>query len=132
MKVQNEGKRRPSEHFDSSTSEPGGSKESRDRDPGETNLSKEVDHILAACKDPHDLDLLIRLATSAGGLITDRARKVACKSLGNLKCPYFPTLTAIEGRFCLATEAKSPSSPAQLAPGGIFHAIKTKIKSSLT
>ena len=131
MDMQNEDKCELSEGFDSSTSPLDISKKYQDRDRGDTELSHEVDSILAACEDPHDLDLLIRLATSTGGLINDEVRKVACKSLPELSRPHFPMLTPLEGRSCLATEAMSPSSPALLAPGGIFHPIKMKIKSSL-
>ena len=131
MDMQNEDKCELSEAFDSSTSPLDISKNFQDRDRGDTELSHEVDSILAACEDPHDLDLLIRLATSTGGLINDEVRRVACKFLPELSRPHFPMLTALEGRFCLATEAMCPSSPALLAPGGIFHAIKMKIKSSL-
>lgn len=132
METHNEDKRELSEQFDSSTSAVGTSKECQDRDPGETKLSHEVNRILAACEEPQDLDLLIRLATSTGGLINDEVRKVACKSLPDLRCPCLPKLIATEGRFCLATEARSPSPPALLALGGISQAIKMKIKSSLT
>ena len=131
MDMQNKAKCELSEAFDSSTSPPGTSKHIQDRDQGDTELSHEVHHILAACEDPHDLDLLIRLATSTGGLINDEVRKVACKSLPDVSRPHFPMLTALEGRFCLAAEAMSPSSPALLAHGGISHPIKMKIKSSL-
>ena len=132
MEMQNEDKCELSEHLDSSTSPLGISQDFPDRDHGDSELSHEVDSILAACEDPHDLDLLIRLATSTGGLINDTVRKVACKSLPELSRPHFPMLIDLEGRFCLVTEAKGPSSPALLAPGGIFHAIEMKIKSSLT
>lgn len=132
METQNEDKRELPVQLDSSTSAIGTSEESQDKDSGETDVSHEVKRILAACEEPFDLDLLIRLATSTGGLINDEVRKVACKSLVELKCPYFPRMTATEGHFCSATEAKSPSSPALLTPGGIFQAIKMKIRSSLT
>lgn len=131
MDMQNEDKCELSDRLDTSTSPLGISNHLPDRDHGETELSHEVGRILAACEDPHDLDLLIKLATSTGGLINDEVRKVACKSWPALSRPHFPLLTALEGRFCLATEAMSPSSPALLAPGGIFHAIKMKIKSNL-
>ena len=132
MEMRNEDKRELSEHLDSSTSALGIPKEFQDRDHEKTKLSHEVDRILAACEYPPNLDLLIGLATSTGGLINDEVRKVACKSLVELKCPYLPTLTATEGRYCLATEATSPSSPALLARGGICRVIKMKIKSNLT
>ena len=132
MDMQNEDKPGLSEPFDSSTSGLGISQQSPDRDHGERNTSHEVDRILAACKDPHDLDLLIQLATSTGGLINDELRKVACKSLTEPSRPYSSTLTALEGRSYLVTGATSPSSPALLAPGGIFQAIKMNIRSSLT
>ena len=133
METLNEDKCELSEQFDSTTSAVGTSKESQTRNSGKTKLSDEVNRILAACKQPNDLDLLIRLATSTGGgLINDEVRRIACKSLAELKCPYFPRLTATKGPFCLATEARSPSSPDLLAPGGIFRSIKMKIKSSLT
>ena len=132
MEMQNEDKRELSEEFDSSTSTLGISEESQDRDHGEIKLSHKVDRILVACDDPHDLDLLIRLATSPGGLINDEVRKAACKSFTELKRPYPPTLTATEGRCYWDTEARSRCSPALLAPGRIFHAIKMKIRSSLT
>ena len=132
MDPQNGDKRELSEQFDSSPSAIGTSKEFQHTHPGETKRSDEVNKILDACGEHHDLDLLIRLATSAGGLINDDVRKVACKSSPDLKCPYFPTLTASKGRFCLAIEARSPSPPALLAPGEIFQIIKMKIKSSLT
>ena len=131
MEMQNEDKCELSEGLDSSTSPLGIPKDFQDRDHGDTEQSHEVDCILAACEDPHDLDLLIRLATSTGGLINDEVRKVACKSLPELSRPHFPMLTALEGRSCLATEAMNPGSPALLAPGGIFHVIEMKIKSSL-
>ena len=131
MEMQNQDKSELSKAFDTSAPPLGLSKDSQDRDHGETELSHELDCILAACEDPHDLDLLIRLATSTGGLINDEVRKVACKSVPELSRPHFPMLTAPEGRSCLATEAMSPSSPALLAPGGIFHPIRMKIKSSL-
>ena len=132
MATQNEDKCELSGGLDTSTSPLGISKDLPDRDHGDTELSHEVGRILAACQDPHDLDLLINLATSTGGLINDEVRKVACKSLPELSRPHSPAmLTALKGRFCLATEAMSPSSPALLAPGGIFHVIKMKIKSSL-
>lgn len=127
MDTQYENKREPSEVSDSSTSAVGTSKEPRDRDPGQ-----KVDRILATCEKPRDLDLLIRQATSTGGLINDEVREIACKSLAHPKSPYFPRLTATQGLFCLATGVGTPSSPALLAPGGIFQAIKMKIKSSLT
>lgn len=132
MEAQNEANGELSEGFNSSNFALGTSKESQDRDCGETKQSHEVNRILAACEEPHDLDLLIRLASSTGGLINDEVRKAACRSLTELKCPYFPRLTATEGHCYLATEARSPSSPALLAPGRIFHVIKMKIKSSLT
>ena len=133
MEMRNENNPELSEPFDSSTSALGVSKQHQDRDQGEIKLSHQVHHILAACEDPHDLDLLITLATSTGGLINDKVRRVACKSFAELNRPdYLSTLTALEGPFCLATEARGPSSPALLAPGGIFHPIKMKIKSSLT
>lgn len=77
MESQNEDKRELSEHFDGSTPAVGTSKECQDKDPGEIKLSDEVNSILAACEEPQDLDLLIRLATSTGGLINDEVRKVA-------------------------------------------------------
>lgn len=133
METLNEDKPELPEQFDSSSaSAVGTSKECQDRDPGETKLSHEVNRILAACREPQDLDLLIRLATSTGGLINDETRKVACKFWGELKCPHVPRLTTTEGLFCLATGAKSPSSLALLAPGVIFQPIKMKTKSSLT
>ena len=132
MEMRNEDKRELSEHFDSSTSSLGIPKEFQDRDHEKTKLSHGVDRILAACEDPPNLDLLIGLATSTGGLINDEVRKVACKSLVELKCPYFSTLTATEGRCCLATEATSPSSATLLARGEICRVIKMKIKSNLT
>lgn len=87
MESQNEDKRELSEHFDGSTPAVGTSKECQDKDPGEIKLSDEVNSILAACEEPQDLDLLIRLATSTGGLINDEVRKVACKSLAELEMP---------------------------------------------
>ena len=131
MEMQNEDKCELSDGLDISTSPLGISKDLPDRDHGDTEMSHEIGRILAACEDPPDLDLLINLATSTGGLIKDEVRKVACKSLPELSRPHFPILTALEGRFCLATEAMSPGSPALLAPGGIFHVIKMKTKSSL-
>lgn len=101
MDTQNEGKRELSERFDSSTSPPGISTNSPDRDHGETKLAHKVDRILAACEDPHDLDHLIRLATSTDGLINDDVRKVACKSLAKMKRPDFLTLTATQGPLLL-------------------------------
>ena len=132
MDTQNEDKGELSEQCDTTSSAHATSKDFPDRDPRQTELLHKADRVLSACGEPHDLDLLIRLATSAGGLINDEVRKVACKSSAKLKCPYFPTLTATKGHFCLAMEAMSSSSPALLAPGGIFRAIKMKIKSSLT
>lgn len=76
MERRNEDKRELSEQSDSRTSAVGISKESQNRDAGESKLPHEVNRILAACEDPHDLDLLIRLATSTGGLINDEVRKV--------------------------------------------------------
>lgn len=78
METQNEDKRALSELFDSSPSAVGISKGT---DPGKINLSHDVNRILAACDEPQDLQLLIRLANSTGGLINDEVRKVACKSL---------------------------------------------------
>lgn len=101
MDTQNEHKRELSERFDSSTSPLGIAKNSPDRDHEETKLSHKVDRILAACEDPHDLDHLIRLATSTDGLINDEVRKVACKSLAHLKGPYSLRLTATEGPLLL-------------------------------
>lgn len=83
MDTQNEHKRELSERFNSSASPLSISSNSPDRDHGETMLSHSVDRILAACEDPHDLDHLIRLATSTDGLINDDIRKVACKSLAH-------------------------------------------------
>ena len=85
MEMQNEDKCELSKAFDSSTSPLGISKDFQDRDHGDTERSHEVDCILAACEDPHDLDLLIRLATSTGGLINDEVRKVACKSFARVE-----------------------------------------------
>lgn len=127
MDTQNEDKRELSEESDSSTSAVGTCKESQDRDP-----RQKVDRILAACEEPRDLDLLIRLATSTGGLINDGVRKIACRSLAEWEIPSFLRLTAVEGPFCLATQVETQSTPALLSPGRIFQAIKTKIKSSLT
>ena len=91
MESQNEDKRELSEDFDSSTSTLVVSKESLDRDRQETKLSHELHHILAACQHPHDLDLLITLATAPGGLSNDEVRKVACKSLpAPAEMPLFP------------------------------------------
>ena len=133
MNMQNDDRYKLSEQVDSSTSANAAvSKQSYDRDHEQTESSHEVNRILAACQDPHDLHLLIQLATSTGGLINDQVRKVACKSLVELKITFFPTLTATEGRYCLATDMKSPRPPALLPPGAIFHAIKMKIRSSLT
>ena len=132
MEMKPEDKRELSEHLNSSISGFATSKESQDRVPSETKLSYKVNLILAACEESDDLDLLVRLATSTGGLINDEVRKVACKSLTELKCPYSLTLTAAEGPFCLATEVRNPSSPTLLALGGVFQAIKMKIRSSLT
>ncbi|CAD6573545.1 MAG: hypothetical protein ASARMPREDX12_006110 [Alectoria sarmentosa] len=78
METLNEDKPELPERFDSSSVfAVGTSKGCQDRDPGETTLSHEVNRILAACREPQDLDLLIRLATSTGGLINDETRKVA-------------------------------------------------------
>ena len=132
MEMRNEDKHELSDQFGSSTSALGIPQEFQDRDHEKTKLSHKVDRILAACEDPPNLDLLIGLATSTGGLINDEVRKVACKSLVELRRPYFPTLTATEGPCCLATGATSPSSPALLARGGICRVIKMKIKSNLT
>lgn len=89
MERRNEDKRELSEQSDSRTSAVGISKESQNRDAGESKLPHEVNRILAACEDPHDLDLLIRLATSTGGLINDEVRKVVCKS-ARAEIPLFP------------------------------------------
>ena len=132
MEMQNEDKRELSEGADSSISALVIPKESQDRDHDETKPSDELDRMLAACQHPHDADILITLATAPGGLINDEVRKVACKSLSVLKSPDFPTLTALQGPFCLATEARGPNAPALLAPGCTSHAIGMKIKSSLT
>ncbi|KAM0797303.1 TBC1 domain family member 20 [Usnea florida] len=51
--------------------------QSQDRDPGKTYVSHQVNQILAACHKPHDVHLLIKLATSTGGLINDEVRKIA-------------------------------------------------------
>ena len=80
METLNEAKRELSDQCDSTISAVDTSKNAENRDPGETKLSDEVNRILAACEQPHDLDLLIRLATGAGGLINDQVRKIACKS----------------------------------------------------
>lgn len=88
MERLNEGKRELSDQFDSTISAVNTSKDSQDRDAGVTKRSDEINRILAACKQPHDLDLLIRLATSPGGLINDQVRKIACKSLEDLKDPW--------------------------------------------
>ena len=90
MEMHNEDKPERSEHFDGSTSAVATSQECQDRDPRETRLSNEVNRILAACEEPQDLDLLISLATSTGGLIKDEVRKVACKSSVELKWPLSP------------------------------------------
>ena len=37
-----------------------------------------VEDILAACKDPADLDTLVELATTKGGFVNDEVRQVAC------------------------------------------------------
>ncbi|CAF9911894.1 hypothetical protein IMSHALPRED_010623 [Imshaugia aleurites] len=74
---QNEDKRELSKPSDSITSAIGTSKQSFDRDCGETKQSHEVNRILAACAEPHNLDLVIRLATAPGGLVNDEVRKVA-------------------------------------------------------
>ena len=79
MEMQNEDKRELSEVSASSTSTLLISKDLQDRDDQETKLSHELDRILAACRHPHDLDLLITLATAPGGLVNDEVRKVACK-----------------------------------------------------
>ena len=76
MDTLNEGKRELSNHFDSSTV-----MQSQDKDPGKTYVSHQVNQILAACHKPHDVHLLIKLATSTGGLINDEVRKIACKPL---------------------------------------------------
>ena len=131
METHYEDTRELSGQHDSTTSALSPAKQCHDRDLQEINMSHEVDCILAACKEPHNLDLLITLATSTGGLINDEVRKVACKSLTEPKCPYFPTLTDTKGQFCLAIEAMTPISPALLALGAIFQAIKMKIKSNL-
>ena len=103
METLNEDKPELPEQLDSSSaSAVGTSRECQDRHPEETNLSHEVNRILAACREPQDLDLLIRLATSTGGLINDETRKVACKFWGELKSPHIPRLTATEkGPFLL-------------------------------
>ena len=129
---QNEDKRELSKPSDSITSAIGTSKQSFDRDCGETKQSHEVNRILAACAEPHNLDLVIKLATAPGGLVNDEVRKVACKSWAEQGMPRFSALTATQGHYCLATEATTPSSPALLGPGAIFQIIKMKIKSSLT
>ena len=77
---QNEEKRDLSEVFDSNTSTLVISKEFQDKDDQDTKLSHELHRISAACRYPHDLDLLITLATAPGGLVNDEVRKVACKS----------------------------------------------------
>ena len=91
METLNQGKRELSNHVDSSTSAVSAFMESQDRDPGKTYISHEVNHILAACHEPHDLHLLIKLATSTGGLINDEVRKIACKSLPDIR--YLNVLT---------------------------------------
>ena len=45
--------------------------------PSSLNEQKKND-ILEACK-AHDIDALVRLATSSGGLLQDDVRQVACK-----------------------------------------------------
>lgn len=80
METLNEDKRDLSDQCDSTVSALDISKNSEDRDPGETELSDQVNRILAACEQPHDVDFLIRLATGAGGLINDQVRKIACMS----------------------------------------------------
>ena len=87
MERLNEGKRELSDQFDSTISAVNTSKDFQDRDPRVTKRSDEINRILAACTQLHDLDLLIRLATSPGGLINDQVRKMACKSLTELKYP---------------------------------------------
>lgn len=37
-----------------------------------------VKQILAACKEPCDVDLLVSLASTTGGLVDDEVRRVAC------------------------------------------------------
>ena len=91
MEMLNEDKRQLSNHSDSSTSAVKTFMQSQDRDPGKTYVSHEVNHILAACHEPHDLHLLVKLATSTGGLINDEVRKIACKSLPEIK--YLSVLT---------------------------------------
>ena len=80
METLNEDKRELSDHCDSTISALDTSKISENKEPGETKLFDEVNQILAACEQPHNLDLLIRLATGAGGLLNDQVRKIACKS----------------------------------------------------
>ena len=92
METLNEDKRELSDHFDSSTSAVSTFMQSQDRDPGQTYVSHEVNQILAACHEPFDLHLLIKLATSTGGLINDEVRKIACKSLPDLS-KYLNVLT---------------------------------------
>ena len=85
METPNQDKCELSNHFDSSTTAVCTFMESRDKDPGKTCVSHEVNHILAACHEPHDLHLLIKLATSTRGLINDEVRKIACKSVPDIK-----------------------------------------------
>lgn len=87
MERLNEDKRELSDQFDSTIAAVNTSEDSQDKDPEERKRSDEVNRILAACEHPHDLDLLIRLATSPGGLINDQVRKIACKSLTDLEFP---------------------------------------------
>lgn len=110
MDTQNENRPELSGRVDSSTSPLGISKNSPDRDHGETKMSHKVDRILAACEDPHDLDHLIRLATSTDGLINDEVRKVACKSLAEMKRRYFLTLAATQGPLLLGYRSEESGS----------------------
>ena len=80
METLNQDKRELSNHFDSSTL-----MQSQDKDPGKTYVSHQVNQILAACQKPPDLHLLIKLATSTGGLINDEVRKIACRSLPDIE-----------------------------------------------
>ena len=115
METQNEDKREPSEQFDSSNSAVVTSKESQGKDPGQTNRSHEVDRVLAACKEPHDPDLLIALATSVGGLINDEVRKVACRFFAKLRWINVPRLTATKGPILLGyrSEESELTGPAR-------------------
>jgi len=50
-------------------------------EPLTQKASTKVDRVLAACAVKPDLNSLVALATSTGGLVNDEVRRVACTSM---------------------------------------------------